>query len=201
MIRLDVKQGSPEWIAARLGIPTASQFHRIVTPGRKPSAGAHGYMCELLAEKMLGASLDPFVSEWMERGSDLEEQAVRYYELQTDSEVGRVGFCMLDDRSAGASPDGLVGTDGGMELKCPTAANHVANMLQMTTKYACQAQGGMLITGRSWWDLMSFHPELPPVIVRIKRDEAYMVALATGLESLRSRMTEAETVLSAMVEQ
>ena len=196
MIVLDHEQGSPEWIAARLGIPTSSCFARIITPKTlKLSSSADGYMCELLAEWMLGASLDPYVSEWMERGKELEEQAFAYYAFARDAEPSKVGVILSDDAWVGCSPDALVGEDGGLEIKCPAPAKHVANMLDMTTHYMTQVQGGMWLTGRKWWDMMSYHPELPTAIVRIERDEEYIGALASAVGSFLTRLHDAQCAL------
>lgn len=191
MIRLDVEQGSPEWIAVRLGIPTASQFNRIMTAKtHKPSSAQEDYVCELIAERILKQSLDPFVSDWMERGAELEPMAVAYYEMQTDREVEKVGHCLTDDRSAGCSPDGLVGDDGGLEIKCPAAKTHISYMIggKHHAKYLHQVQGGLWITGREWWDFLSFHPELPPVLKRFHRDEEYIGDLAECVNGFCERL-------------
>jgi len=196
MIVVPCEQGSSEWVAARLGIPTASQYHRIVTPKTgKLSAGAHGYICELLAESMMGASLDPFVSEWMERGSDLEDSAIAKYEFDRDVDCTAVGFILHDTVMTGCSPDRLVGDDGGLEIKCPSPRVHVENMLGMSDKYRVQCQGTMWITGRKWWDLMSFHPDMPNAIVRVERDEDYIAKLAAAVIDLTDNLQAAKETL------
>lgn len=196
MITLDVEQGSPEWLAARLGIPTASSFDRILTPGtRKLSKGADSYMHELLAEWMIGASLDPYANEWMERGKDLELGAVEAYEFERDCETERVGFAMRDDRRCGASPDRFVGLDGGLEIKCPSAAVHVSYLLGVPTKYNCQVQGALWITERDWWDFMSFHPDMPRAIVRIPRDEPFIRDISAAVEQFCDRLESARETL------
>jgi hypothetical protein len=196
MIHIDVPQGSPEWIAARIGIPTASCFDQILTPRTlKLSASADNYMHLLLAEWMLGASLDSYVSEWMQRGKDLEDQAISYYELQRDIETEKVGFLMHDDLLAGCSPDRLVGDDGGLEIKCPSPARHVANLLEMTNQYRAQVQGALWITGRKWWDLMSFHPDMPTALVRFERDEEFILALESAVNAFAQRMIEARQTM------
>jgi hypothetical protein len=85
-------QGSAEWRLARMGIPTASSFDRILTPGGKPSKSAEGYMYELLGELMMGRPLDAPKYPWMQRGNDLEEEAANWYEFQSDTETEIVGF-------------------------------------------------------------------------------------------------------------
>ena len=191
MIRIDVEQGSPEWTAARLGTPTASQFKNIITMSGAPSKAAHGYMCELIAEKMIGASLDPFVSEWMERGTELEHQAVNYYEMQREVDTEKIGHCMTDDRLAGCSPDRLIGDDGGLEIKCPSAKLHVSYLISPPEKFRQQVQGGLWVTERKWWDFLSFHPELPPVMRRFERDEEYIERMAVLVRTFCETMKEA----------
>jgi hypothetical protein len=196
MIIIPCEQGSPEWLAARVGIPTASNFDRIITPKTmKLSQSADSYMCELLAEWMLAASLDSYVSEWMQRGKDLEDSAIAYYELQRDIETEKVGFLVHDDLLAGCSPDRLVGDDGGLEIKCPSPAKHVANLLEMTNQYRAQVQGALWITGRKWWDLMSFHPDMPTALVRFERDEEFITALNGAVNAFAQRMIEARQLM------
>lgn len=183
MIEVDVSQGTEEWRRARMAIPTASQFHRILTKKtRKLSTSSDGYLHELLAEWLLGMPLGADMNRgFIQRGSEMEQDAVRYYEFQGDVETRSVGFVLRDDRMVGCSPDRLIGTDGGLEIKCPAPAQHVANMLGMDSAYAMQAQGCMWICERQWWDVLSFHPELPPAIVRLERDEEFLGALAIAV--------------------
>ena len=196
MIIVPCEQGSVEWVAARIGIPTASAFDKIITPKTmKLSASSNGYMCRLLAEQMLGASLDEGISEWMQRGKDLEDDAVRYYELQREADTTPVGFILHDSRMVGCSPDRLVGDDGGLEIKCPSPAVHVANILEMTTAYTAQVQGALWITGRQWWDLLSFHPDLPPALVRVQRDEDFIAVLEDAVDEFIIRLTAAKRLL------
>lgn len=184
MIVVDCKQGSPEWHQARLGIPTASQFSRIVsTKTRKVLAGSETYRHELLAEWLIGIPGGMDARGLMERGTQMEPWAVGWYELQREVTTTPVGVCLRDDRLVACSPDRFVGDDGGLEIKCPGAKQHVSNMLGMTDEYHAQVQGNLWIAERKWWDLLSYHPELPPVIVRIERDEAYIEALASGVAS------------------
>lgn len=179
MIHLELAQGSPEWINARLGIPTASNFDRLVTPKTmKPSAAADGYLNELLAEWLIGETLDPSVTQFMERGNQMEADAVRFYEALREVDCEVCGFCLTDDRRAGASPDRFIGDDGLLELKVPAAATHVGYIRALRepkpTRYYAQIQGQLLITGRQWVDFMSYHPTIRPVVVRYERDEAFI---------------------------
>ncbi len=172
-------QGSPEWHAARLGIPTASEFHRLVTPTGNPSSQAAGYLHQLVAERLLGRVVDETAGAWVERGKITEGEAVAYYELQRGLDTQAVGFVTTDDRQAGCSPDRLIGPDGGLEIKCPSAAVHVGYLLDVEPKkYWPQIQGALWVTGREWWDFLSYCPELPPALMRFERDEKYIEALA-----------------------
>ena len=174
MIVLDCEQGSPEWIQARLGIPTASRFDQILTPKTlKPSASAHGYMCECMAEYMIGEPLDQATDGYMRRGTKMEDLARKWYELQNDCDVRQVGLCLRDDGRAACSPDGLVGDDGGVEIKVPGAKKHVGYMLEpgdLVRDYWLQIQGGLWITDRQWWDVLSYNPAMESVLQRVMPD-------------------------------
>src|SRR5262245_45091449 len=119
MIIHDVVQGSTSWLQLRAGIPTASQFDQIITPSGKPSKSAERYMLTLLAERLMGHPITENVSMWMKRGSEMEADAVAFYQLQTDSDTVPVGFITNDEGTIGASPDRLVGEEGLLEIKCP----------------------------------------------------------------------------------
>ena len=112
-----MEQGSAQWIAARLGLPTASQFSRILTPRTlKPSASAERYLWELLAERIIGQPANDASTKFMERGKAMEAQAVAFYELQRGVDTRRVGFVTRDDGLVGCSPDRFVGDDGLLEI-------------------------------------------------------------------------------------
>ncbi len=199
MIRLDCPQGSDEWIEARLGIPTSSQFHRIITPKTgKLSSQADGYAHELLAEELLGHPIDESASDFMARGTALEKSAVEFYEFQRDMNTQRVGVILRDDGLTGCSPDRLVGDDGGLEIKCPSAKVHVSYMLgQDADTYKCQVQGALWITGRAWWDWLSYNPELPPVLIRFERDEEFIAKLAAAVDQFIEYLYECRLKLVA----
>ena len=193
MIVLPVKQGSIEWQNARLGIPTASQFGRILTrKTMKASASQNGYLCELVAERMLGVPVHEVSSAFMERGSELEAKAAEEYEMETGRTCEVVGFVMDDTMRYGASPDRLIGEDGGLEIKCLAVQNHVAALLGMKDdEHYAQCQGNMLITGRRWWDLRFFNPALASVTVRVERDPDYIRVLDDALHVFCERVDEA----------
>ena len=180
MITLDVEQGSEEWINARLGIPTASGFKQIVTATGKLSASRKKYLSELLAEWLLGYQIKEFDNDWTERGRFLENDAFKYYGLYSGLKPKKVGFCYKDEgRMVGASPDALVGKDGLLELKCPGEGIHLLYLVQeeLPSEYFSQCQGQLWVTERKWLDFMSYHPELPPFVIRVTPDEKYHAAL------------------------
>lgn len=199
MIRLDVEQGSAAWIQARLGIPTASQFHRILTPKTlRVSEAASGYRNELLAEWLLGEPASDELSQFVQRGTVEESAARRFYELERDVDVEPVGFLLTDDRRAGCSPDGFVGQDGGLELKVPSASVHVGYLLEAAgDKYKAQIQGNLWISEREWWDFVSYHPSLPPALVRFSRDEVFIAALRGAVSCFCDGLDAAKDSLRA----
>ena len=173
------EQGSPEWLAARLGIPSASMFAKLVTTKGIWSASADAYINQLVAERLTGEREEVFQSHHMLRGTELEPDARDLYSLMNDAEVTEVGFCLHDTLSAGCSPDGLVGAEGGLEIKAPAPATHVEYLRGgvLPSKYKQQVMGCLWITGREWWDFVSYHPTMKPLIVRVERDEEYIAAL------------------------
>lgn len=194
---LRVPQGGQEWIDAHVARPTASQFHRIMTPKTmKLSGQADSYRNELLAEEILGRPVNDFLSQFMERGKDLEDDALSYYELQRGTDIDRVGFVMRDDERTGCSPDALVGDDGGLEIKTPAAAVHMGYLIDgPDEKYQTQVQGCLWICQRQWWDFVSYNPEMPPVLVRYERDEKFIAALAQCVDQFISYMDESRDKL------
>ena len=179
-------QGTSAWTAARLGIPTASQFHRIVTGKGNPSRSAEGYLFELLAERITGLPTVNFKSSWMERGHELESEAVNYYEFQKDVETVPVGFITNAARTIGASPDRLVGPDGLLEIKCPKPSTHVGYLLRIGDTYedhGTQVQGQLSVSKRGWSDLLSYSPGMPPALIRVERDEPFIRAMRGYIES------------------
>ena len=187
MIVLDCEQGTRAWHEARLGIPTASEFKRVVTNGGarcRAARGGCGTGAELLVEWATGEPYKTFESDWTEYGKAMEPAARAAYSFHRDLSVSQVGLCYRDDkRLVAASPDGLVGGDksgrGALELKCPSPEIHLLylSMGVVPTKYVIQVQGHLWVTGLEWCDFMSFHPDYPALIVRTFPDPARQAAL------------------------
>ena len=178
------EQRSPEWFAARLGVPSASQFGKVVTPTGKSSTQADGYLNKLVAEILTGESDQPEANDAMIRGTVLEPEARAYYEL-IGGTVEEVGFCLHDD-GFGCSPDGLAGDTGLLEIKCPLSHTHVEYLREgvLPGLYVPQVQGQLLVTGREWCDFLSYHPDMRPLLIRVERDEKFIKTLHEALIEL-----------------
>lgn len=182
MIAVEVEQGSDEWHATRMGIPTASAADKILTPGKiQPSTQRGAYLNALLAEWATGESASNFQGNRdTERGNELEPEARAYFEFTTGLEARKVGFVFRDEgRMSGCSPDGLVGDNSGYETKCPRPGTHVGYLLagKVPTTYLAQIQFSMWICGATSWWFQSYCPGLPALLVKVDRDSAWMVAL------------------------
>lgn len=192
MIVHDFEQGTEEWFAARRGIPTASEFSKILTATGKPSTSAQTYMYSLIAERLAGQEVDQYTNEWMERGKQLEAEARDLFVFTTDIEISQVGFITDDERIIGCSPDGWNGTVG-LEIKCPKASTHIKYLLGGTcpSDYVPQVQGSMYVTkAESWW-FMSYYPGLDPLIVKVDRDAEWCEAFAKEVTKFNVKMYQA----------
>lgn len=193
MIAVDIEQGSQEWLLARVGIPTASKFDSIITTKGEPSKEFQKYLYQLAGERVTGIPSESFSNGWTERGSKFEDEARNHYSLFRDVEIQQVGICYLnEDKKIGCSPDGLIGEDGGLELKCPAIHTHVEYLIQnkVPTKYFTQVQGNLYVTGRKWWDFVSFYPGIKPLVIRCERDEAFIAKLDAALRDFCKQLEE-----------
>lgn len=192
MIIHDVEQRSPEWYALRAGIPTASNFSKVVTSAGEVSKQRDAYALTLAAEQYAGTLIDDFSTAYMERGLELEDQALRAYAFMVDADPQRVGFVTDDQKRWGCSPDALIGDDGMVEVKCLKTENHVAALLRYEDKgdapptYYQQTQGQMMVAERQWCDLIFYHPSLPMVIVRDTPHEIFQGKLVESLLALQA---------------
>ena len=195
---IDCEQGSPAWINARLGVCTASNFDRVLTPKtRKLSGSATAYRDELNAEWWLGMPWNPQASDFMQRGIGMEAEAAKYYHAATGIKPLPVGFIVRDDGMVGCSPDRLVGKDGLLEIKCLGAKEHVAALLGRADDYVCQVQGQMLVAQRDWCDRLYYHPRFP-LIVRVNRDPEFCNALADALRGFVADLLTDREMLKSM---
>jgi putative phage-type endonuclease len=175
----DIIQGSPEWFGVRCGKVTASRVADIIRRTKTGfSTSRANYMAELVAEKLTGIPAASFTNAAMQWGTDNEPNARAAYEFKTASDVTLLGFSIHPViRDSGASPDGLVGTDGLVEFKCPNTATHIETLLtgKIDPDYITQMQWQMACTGRQWCDWVSYDPRMPEslklFIQRVERDQ------------------------------
>jgi len=200
MIVVPCEQGTDDWRRARMGMPTASQFDRILTPRKRQlAAGRFAYRNELLTEWYFGEPVDAPTTQFMGRGTELEPEALARYEFEFSCDVQRVGFITSDDARYGCSPDGLVDGTNGLEIKSYGAVHHIGLLLDPDDDaHACQVQGSMLITGGKYWVLMRYHPSLPPAYVRAVRDEGFIAALSSAIDQFCDELAESKERLLAM---
>jgi putative phage-type endonuclease len=173
-------QCSEEWYSARLGKVTASRLSDVLATIKTGEAAARAnYRIELVAERLTGKSTPGFTSAAMQWGVSCEPMARSAYETETGLIVTEVGF--VDHPTiemTGASPDGLVGDDGLIEIKCPDTKTHIETLTskKAPSKYIPQMQWQMACTGRQWVDFVSFDPRLPEhlmlEIIRVDRDQS-----------------------------
>jgi putative phage-type endonuclease len=174
-----IEQGSPEWHAMRIGKATASRISDILAKTKSgPSAMRANYLAQLVAERLTGVPATRYKSDAMEWGNEWEVGARSAYEFYHGADVVLVDFIdhpVID--KTGASPDGLVGADGLVEIKCPNTATHIATLFdaKVPDKYVVQMLWQMECTGRQWCDFVSFDPRMPEdmrlFVKRIERDE------------------------------
>jgi len=173
---IECEQGTPEWLAARAGIPTASEFHTVMAVGKNggKSLTRIAYLNKLAGEILTGEPMENFVSAAMERGSLMEDEARDLYAFQNGVDPQRVGFVRNGEK--GASPDSLIGDKGGLEIKSAAAHIQVARLLDggLPSEHKAQVQGSLWVCEREWWDFCSYCPKLPLLQVRVYRDESYI---------------------------
>ncbi|MBI1493436.1 lambda exonuclease family protein [Halocynthiibacter styelae] len=202
------EQRTDEWHTARLGKVTASKVSDVMM--KPTTAGFQNYKTDLILERLTGNPTEGFTSAAMEWGTVTEPQARAFYELSTGNEVQEVGFINHPTlEMAGASPDGLVGKRGLVEIKCPNSTTHMKTLLtgKIDSKYIKQMHWQMLCTGRSWCDFVSFDPRLPAEMqIHIKRVELdaemaqeMTAAVTSFLALVRKEMTALQTAFPQQV--
>ena len=189
---IECPQRSNSWFQARLGIPTSSAFDKIVTSTGEPSKQAQGYLYTLAAERIAGIAELSYSSGAMAEGERREEESRMVYAMLREVEVSEVGFCLSDCGRYGCSPDGLIGSDGLVELKNPIGKTQIEYLLKakLPTAYVQQVQGQLLVTGRSFCDFVGYYPGLPTLIVRVERNKMFLAALEVQLETFCDALDE-----------
>jgi len=177
----DIEQGTDEWFAIRCGKVTASRVADVIATTKTGySASRANYEAQLICEILTGKPAESYSNAAMAWGTETEPLARAQYELKTGEMVNQVGFVvhpMIEQ--AGASPDGLVGSEGLIEIKCPNTSTHLDTLLsqKVPSKYIVQMTWQMVCTGRKWCDFVSYDPRLPEnlqlFVQRIELDEDY----------------------------
>jgi putative phage-type endonuclease len=190
------EQKSKEWFDIRKGKMTASHAQAIGNNGK----GLETYILEMMAEFYSSGEKEIYTNADMERGIELEEQARAIYEIETSNKVEQVGFCKYDEFS-GCSPDGLIGEDGGIEIKCQKDNTHFKMILngekEIDSKYLWQIQMNLLITDRKWWDYVSYNPNFSKslIIFRIEPDEEMQKKILDGIKKGKNKIKEINETL------
>lgn len=194
-----MQQQSDEWFEARLGRATASRFKDVMTMIRSgESAARKNYRAELVAERLSGAREEGFTSSAMQWGIDTEPTARIQYMLASENDVEECGFFAHASLMAGASPDGLIGEVGVLEIKCPNTATHIETLKtgRIPYQYYWQVVGQMWVTGRQWCDFVSFDPRMPInaqlFITRLERDEDKIRELETAITEFLAEVDREE---------
>ena len=185
----ELTQGSEAWHQARLGKVTASRVADVIAKTKSgPAASRKNYLAELVAERLTGQPTESFMNAAMKWGIDTEPQARAAYEFFRDATVEEVGFVEhATIAMTGASPDGLVGDNGMVEIKCPNTATHIDTLLTETIpgKYLTQMQWQMACADRAWCDFVSFDPRMPAdlqlYVKRVERDDHMIKALGEAV--------------------
>ena len=190
-----IEQGSDEWLNMRLGWITASKFKDVIAGGAGKTRKS--YMYQLAAEAITGERVESFSNEYMEWGTATEPQARSMYEFDTGNTVEEVSFVKLNQlNKIGISPDGLIGDDGGIEIKCPKTTTQIETFLsgKMPAIHKAQVQGSLWVTGREWWDFVSFDPRIDGDAsyfkVRVERDEQYISELSEKCYKFEAELCE-----------
>jgi hypothetical protein len=189
ILHRDIAQYSPEYDRLKLGLPTSSNFKKIVTPtlGKK-SDQRKDYGYHLIAERLLGHRIETYQSEHMRRGMIEEAEAVEWYEFDTGTSTKSIGFVTNDEGTLGCSPDRLVGDDGLLEVKCLSDKEHVQALCEgrINIRFRPQLQGQIYISERQWVDILLWHRVLPCRVIRVEPDERFTETLVKELQSFLS---------------
>jgi putative phage-type endonuclease len=198
-----MEQRSEEWFQARLGKVTASRVADVLAKIKSgESASRRNYKIQLVSERLTGEKQETYVNQAMQDGIDREFYAREKY-VQQFGEVEEVGFIQHPTLEAGASPDGLVGTDGIIEIKCPMGSTHTETLMtqDIPNKYVPQVQFQLLVTGRKWCDFVSYNPMFPEhlqvFVKRIEADPVYQKELESEVKQF---LEEVDTIINKLKE-
>lgn len=187
---LDFEQGSPEWRAARCGIPTASKFATVMASGRggADSKTRTKYLYQLAGEIITGEPMESYSNGHMERGKEMEAEARDTYAFMHDCEPQLVGF--IRNGSKGCSPDSLIGENGMLEIKTKLPDLQIEVLLRndLPPEHRAQCQGNIWVAERDWIDFTSFWPKMPLFVHRAYRDDAYIANLSSEIDKFNDEL-------------
>lgn len=178
-------QGSPEWAAARLGVVTASEIDALVSPEGKvrTGEGPRSYLYKKLCERVLGFANSG--GSWStEQGQVLEMEAAPWYNFTYNAKIQHVGFITTDDGRCGASPDGLLGEDGGIEIKSYQPENALRVFMEgvVPKEHTVQIQTALFVTQRKWWRFLSYSRQWPHLLLTVEPDPKLQATIKAALE-------------------
>jgi len=198
-----MEQRSEEWFQARLGKVTASRVADVLAKIKSgESASRRNYKIQLVSERLTGERQETYINQAMQDGIDREQFARDRY-VQQFGEVEEVGFVKHPTLEAGASPDGMVGDDGIIEIKCPMGSTHTETLMtqDIPSKYIPQVQFQLLVTGRKWCDFVSYNPMFPEhlqvFVKRIEADPVYQKELESEVKKF---LEEVDDVINKLKE-
>lgn len=201
----DKLQGTDEWKQSRVGVVTASRFADVLTTIKTgESAARYNYKAEIVAEKLTGLPTESFTTAAMQWGIDHEDEARAIYAAIKEVEVVETALIKHVTLPVGASPDGLVGEDGLIEIKCPNTATHIQTLIsgKAPMKYAAQMQGQMWVTGRKWCDFVSYDPRLSDdlafFVTRVPRLDDYIELMEASITQFIADVDEMIAKLKAL---
>lgn len=181
-------QGSPEWFQCRLGIPTASEFATVMAKGEGKTRGK--YLRQLAGEVITGAVAESYTNGHLERGKVMEDDARIEYEMTKNVSLERVGFIRNGD--CGCSPDSLIGSSHGLEIKTALPHIQIERLLkdELPSEHKAQVQGNMMVAERETWDFVSYWPGLPLFVTTVRRDEKYIANLKGEIDRFNDALAK-----------
>ena len=189
---IDCEQNSPEWYAARLGLPTASEFKTIigVKKDAREKVTRRNYMLKLAGEIITGEPMEGYSNAHMERGKEMEGVARSTYAFMEDADPQRVGFIVNGPK--GCSPDSLLGDAGMLEVKTKLPHLLIECLLkdEFPPEHKAQCQGALWVADREWIDIACYWPKMPLFVKRATRDEDYIKELSAAVSQFNEELAE-----------
>lgn len=184
----DCIQGSDAWFRCRLGLPSASKFSTVMAKGEGKTRSK--YMRTLAGEIITGEPAEQFSNAHTERGNAMEDEARETYAFINGVEPTRVGF--IRNGNKGASPDSLIGSNGGLEIKTAIPDIQIDRLERgvLPSEHKAQVQGNLWLSEREYWDFVSYWPRLPMFQIRVYRDEAYIANMSSEIDRFNEELSE-----------